>query len=183
MQLGQFSESKSKLLCFHLKAKNVWWMSDWNRERVPNFRTLVENCKLLEICIAQTCSIITGCSGTIMSLSRLLWCQIFSKYLKLLLFIKNGIMTEPRNYQPIAVLSLFSKVLERLVHDQLYSFLEIKEILYRYQFGFWKKFPTKHVILKVADKLKEAIDKKKISCGVFLDWSKAFHTVNHEILP
>ena len=49
---------------------------------------------------------------------------------------KNGIMTEPRNYQPIAVLSLFSKVLERLVHDQLYSFLEIKEILYRCQFGF-----------------------------------------------
>ena len=45
-------------------------------------------------------------------------------------------MTEPRNYQPIAVLSLFSKVLERLVHDQLYSFLEIKEILHKYQFGF-----------------------------------------------
>ena len=43
-------------------------------------------------------------------------------------------MTEPRNYQPIAVLSQFSKVLERLVHDQLYSFLEIKEILHKYKF-------------------------------------------------
>ena len=78
-------------------------------------------------------------------------------------------MTEPGNYQPIAVLSTFNKVLERLVNDQLYSFLEIKEILYRYQFGFRKNFSTKHVILKAADKLKEAIDKKKISCGVFLD--------------
>ena len=91
-------------------------------------------------------------------------------------------MTEPGNYQPIAVLSTFNKVLERLVNDQLYSFLEIKEILYRYQFGFRKNFSTKHVILKVADKLKEAIGKKKISCGVFLDWSKAFYTVNHDIL-
>ena len=45
-------------------------------------------------------------------------------------------MTEPRNYQLTAVLSLFRKVLERLVHDQLYSFLEIEEILYKYQFGF-----------------------------------------------
>ena len=62
--------------------------------------------------------------------------QDISKDLTLLLFIKNGMMTEPRNYQPIAVLSLFSKVLERLVHDQLYSFLEIKEILHKYQFGF-----------------------------------------------
>ena len=95
---------------------------------------------------------------------------------------KNGLITEPRNYQLTAVLSLFRKVLERLVHDQLYSFLEIKEILYKYQFGFWKNFSSKHVILKVADKLKEAIDKKKISCGVFLDWSKAFYTVNPEIL-
>ena len=94
---------------------------------------------------------------------------------------KNGLITEPRNYQLTAVLSLFRKVLERLVHDQLYSFLEIKEILYKYQFGFWKNFSSKHVILEVTDKLKEAIDKKKISCGVFLDLSKAFDTVNHEI--
>ena len=39
--------------------------SDLNRKRVPNFRTLVENCKLLEICTAQMRSIITGCSGII----------------------------------------------------------------------------------------------------------------------
>jgi len=95
---------------------------------------------------------------------------------------KNGLMTEPGNYRPIAVLSPFSKVLERLVHDQLYSFLEKKEILYKYQFGFRKNFSTEQAILEVTDKLKEAIDKKKISCGVFLDLSKAFDTVNHKIL-
>ena len=63
---------------------------------------------------------------------------------------KNGLITEPRNYQLTAVLSLFSS--------------------------------SKQVTQEVTDKLKEAIDKKKISCGVFLDLSKAFDTVNHEIL-
>ena len=44
---------------------------------------------------------------------------------------KNGLITEPRNDQLTAVLSLFRKVLERLVHE-----IEIEEILYKYQFGF-----------------------------------------------
>ena len=70
-------------------------------------------------------------------------------------------MTEPRTYQTIAVLSLFSKVLERLVHDQLYSFLEIKEILHKYKFDFQKNFSTKQVTQEVSDKLKEVIDKKR----------------------
>ena len=70
-------------------------------------------------------------------------------------------MTETGNYQPIAVLSQFSKVLERLVHDQLYSFLEIKEILHKYKFDFRKNFSTKQVTQEVSDKLKEVIDKKE----------------------
>ena len=70
-------------------------------------------------------------------------------------------MTEPRNYQPIAVLSLFSKVLERLVRNQLYSSLEIKEILHKYKFDFRKNFSTKQVTQEVSDKLKEVIDKKR----------------------
>ena len=44
---------KYKLLHFCLKAKKIWQMSDWNRKGVPNVRTLVENCKLLEICTTQ----------------------------------------------------------------------------------------------------------------------------------
>ena len=58
-------ECAARLLHFRLKTKKVWRTSDWNRKRVPNFRTLVKNCKLLEICAAQMRSTITSCSGTI----------------------------------------------------------------------------------------------------------------------
>ena len=51
---------------------------------------------------------------------------------------KTGAATDPGNYHPIAVLSLFAKILERLVYNQLNHFLENKNILFKHQFGFRK---------------------------------------------
>ena len=52
---------------------------------------------------------------------------------------KSGDTNEPHNYRPISILSVFSKVLERLVYNQLDNFLEKYNIMYYYQFGFRKK--------------------------------------------
>ena len=49
---------------------------------------------------------------------------------------KNGITTDPANYRPIAILSPFSKILEKIVSEQLNSFIEKYNILFQYQFGF-----------------------------------------------
>ena len=95
---------------------------------------------------------------------------------------KSGDTNEPHNYRPISILSVFSKVLERLVYNQLDSFLEKYNIMYNYQFGFRKKHSTEQAILELTDKLKSAIDNKQLTCGLFLDFSKAFDTVNHKIL-
>ena len=54
--------------------------------------------------------------------------------------------------------------------------------LYRYQFGFRKGHSTEQAIFEITDTLKQALDKKLVTCGVFLDFSKAFDTVNHNIL-
>ena len=71
-------------------------------------------------------------------------------------------------------------MLERLVYNQLYSFIDKHQILYKYQFGFRKGYSTEQAILEITDNLKLATDKGQITCGLFLDLSKAFDTVNHK---
>ena len=81
------------------------------------------------------------------------------------------------NYRPIAILSPFAKVTERLVYDPLIAFLEKeKNILSKYQFWFRKNHSTEQAILELTDQLKLNIDKNQITCGIFLDLSKAFDT-------
>jgi hypothetical protein len=63
----------------------------------------------------------------------------------------------------------------------LQLFLQKYKILYDYQFGFRKGYSTEQAILELSDSLKTAIDNREITCGLFLDFSKAFDTVNHEI--
>ena len=56
------------------------------------------------------------------------------------------------------------------------------KILYEFQFGFRQGHSTTHALTEIVDKIKLGIDKNEITCGIFLDLSKAFDTVNHDIL-
>ena len=62
------------------------------------------------------------------------------------------------------------------------TFLEKYNILDKCQFGFRKGHSTEQAILEITENLKTSIDNNLITCGVFIDFSKAFDTVNHEIL-
>ena len=72
--------------------------------------------------------------------------------------------------------------MEKLMHKQLYEFLQEHNILFQNQFGFRKNNSTPFALLQITEKIKETIDNKKYGCGIFIDLSKAFDTVNHEIL-
>ena len=91
-------------------------------------------------------------------------------------------MTDAGNYRPIAVLSPFAKILERLVYNQLNHLLEKESILFKQQFGFRKNYSTELAILEFTDNLKMKIDCNEVICSVFLDLSKAFDAVNRQIL-
>ena len=73
--------------------------------------------------------------------------------------------------------SNIDKILERL-----YNFLERKEIIFLLQFGFRQKYSTTHALIHLTDKIRHEIDKGNYARGIFVDFQKAFDTVDHHIL-
>ena len=68
------------------------------------------------------------------------------------------------------------------MYNRLINFIQKKNILYDKQFGFRAHHSTDHAILSIIDKIQLAVEERSYSCGIFLDFSKAFNTVNHNIL-
>ena len=95
---------------------------------------------------------------------------------------KKGNNTLLTNYRPISVLACFSKLLERIMYNRLYKFLQENNILYQKQFGFQNAHTTEHAILQLVNQIAEAFSQGKYTLGIFLDLSKVFDTVNHNIL-
>ena len=86
------------------------------------------------------------------------------------------------NYRPISLLSNINKILEKLMFNRLYTFLESNKCIYDLQFGFRQNYSTNHALLSMTQQIRNTIDKGNIAIGVFVDFQKAFDTVNHEIL-
>ena len=104
------------------------------------------------------------------------------KVAKVLPIFKKGDPTLCSNYRPISVLSCINKILEKIIYKRIYEFLEKQNILYEFQYGFRKGHSTEHALIEIVDKIKLAMDSNELTCGIFLDLSKAFDTVNHETL-
>ena len=95
---------------------------------------------------------------------------------------KGGSPTDKSNFRPISTLSALTQVFEKLVYKQFINYIEKHDILFQFQFGFRKGHSTAQAVSEIADSLRNAIDSNLFTCGVFIDFSKAFDTVNHQIL-
>ena len=104
------------------------------------------------------------------------------KIAKVIALHKKGATDDPSNYRPISLLSVFSKIFEKIMHKGLYNFLEVNDILHPLQFGFRKKHSTQHTLISMTETIKKSIDNGKFGCAIFIDLKKAFDTVNHTIL-
>ena len=95
------------------------------------------------------------------------------------IFKKNDGL-EKENYRPVSVLCHMSKVFERIMYTQIESFMEDK--LLKLLTGFRKNHSTQHCLINMLEKWKNTLDKGGFVCAMFMDLSKAFDTMNHDLL-
>ena len=86
------------------------------------------------------------------------------------------------NYRPISVLPCFSKILERIIYNRLYSFFTENNILYKKQFGFQKQHSTDHAIVYLVNEVLKSFENNCYTLGVLINLTKAFDMVDHNIV-
>ena len=104
------------------------------------------------------------------------------KLARVIPFLKSDEPHEVDQYRPISILSVFSKIFEKVVHSKLSTYFEERNLLYMKQFGFRRKCCTEFGILELVDNITKAMELRQYTVGVFLDLAKAFDTVDHTIL-
>ena len=90
---------------------------------------------------------------------------------------KKGSSYLVSNYRPISLLSMFNKLIEKLMYNRIISYLEKFSILHNNQFGFRSKHSTTHALLLLTDKIQRTIDNGTYSCYQTANCSDSyFHT-------
>lgn len=104
------------------------------------------------------------------------------KTAKMVPIFKSGDPSLPTNYRPVSLLSTLSKVLERVICNQVYGYLENNKLLFPMQFGFRKAHSCEGLLLQLIDYISKAKDKNKHVLNVYIDLKKAFDTCVYPIL-
>ena len=127
---------------------------------------------------------------TIIKPLTLLLTQVFNtgifpdklKVAKVIPVFKKGNPTIINNYRPISLLPVVSKVMEKILANQLSSYFESKKLFVNNQYGFRDGHSTEYAALELVDRIITKMDNNEVPISIFLDLSKAFDTLNHKIL-
>ena len=104
------------------------------------------------------------------------------KLAKVIPVYKSGTKSDLSNYRPIALLSIFSKIYEKLMYNRIMNFLEKNNSLHETQYGFRPRRSCEHALLNAQNSILDSLNKRQISLLLLIDFSKAFDMVEHPIL-
>ena len=130
---------------------------------------LKDGAKLLTTQITQLCNLSIS-SGTFPNAFKIA---------KLKPLFKKGTTTDPKNYRPISLLPLISKVPERVIHEQTTEFLDKHKILYEFQSGFRKNHSTDFCLSYLTDKISNSFNSGLSTGMILIDLQKTFDTIDH----
>ena len=103
-------------------------------------------------------------------------------YLDMVFGYKEGPKTDVSNYRPISLLGSFSKIYEKIMHVRLINFFDSYNLLFDSQYGFRPGRSCEHALLNAHDTLLKSLNNRQVSILLLLDFSKAFDTVDHNII-
>ena len=95
---------------------------------------------------------------------------------------KKGIKTEAKNYRPISLLLLISKVIEKSIHEQTQDYLQRNELLYSYQSGFRASHSTDTCFSQLTGIILNGAENGKHTGMILIDLQRAFYFIDHKIL-
>lgn len=104
------------------------------------------------------------------------------KYARVSPLFKSDSRRKCENYRPISILPIVSKIFEKEVFRQVYSYLTENSMLSKFQSGFRPKHSTVTSLIQMCDEWLENMDNGRLNGVVFLDIRKAFDSINHNIL-
>ena len=97
---------------------------------------------------------------------------------KLKPLFKKGTRTDPKNYHPISLSPLISKVPERVIHEATTEFLDTHKILCKFQLGFRKNHSTNFCLFYLADQISNDFDSGLLTGMILIDLQKTFDTID-----
>lgn len=98
---------------------------------------------------------------------------------KVIVLYKGGNKNEFSNYRPISILPVFSKCLEKIIHNRVTSFCTKFSLISDSQYGFRRGRSTEFALLEQKELILKSFEEKKLIMGVFIDFSKAFDRIDH----
>ena len=166
LQFNEITIDQTKQLIDSLKPKTSTGIDNLSNQLIKTIKDIIA--EPLTIIINQMLN--TGIFPDVLKISKVI--PLFKKDDK----------SKFSNYRPISLLTSISKIFEKAILSQITEYLDINKIINANQYGFRKQHSTELASLQLVDFLYYKMDAKKTPLNIYLDLSKAFDTLDHNIL-